>query len=113
MRILKALGIALLASLGSLSSVTATADTYPSKPVRIVIPYAPGGGADALARQLGLALGKELGQPFIIDSKPGANTAIAASFVVQGAGRWLHAAAHRQRHHVAEPAADGAHALRP
>lgn len=80
MRILKALGLALLASLGSLS---ATADTYPSKPVRIVIPYAPGGGADALARQLGLALGKELGQPFIIDSKPGANTAIAASFVAK------------------------------
>lgn len=80
MRILGILGIALLASLVGLP---ATADTYPSKPVRIVIPYAPGGGADALARQLGLALGKELGQPFIIDAKPGANTAIAATFVAK------------------------------
>ncbi len=80
MRIIKALCIALLAGFGSQA---ATADTYPSKPVRIVIPYAAGGGADALARQLGLALGKELGQPFIIDSKPGANTAIAASFVAK------------------------------
>lgn len=80
MRILKTLCLALLAGI---VSHTATADIYPSKPVRIVIPYAAGGGADALARQLGLALGKELGQPFIIDSKPGANTAIAATFVAK------------------------------
>lgn len=57
----------------------AQSEAYPNKPVKLIIPYAAGGGADAAARILGTWLGRELGQPFIIEAKTGANTAIAAT----------------------------------
>jgi tripartite-type tricarboxylate transporter receptor subunit TctC len=53
-------------------------DAYPNRPVKVIIPYAAGGGADAAARVLGQGLSKELGQPFIIESRTGGNTAVAA-----------------------------------
>ena len=58
-----------------------SADAYPNRPIRIVVGFPPGGSSDIAARQLGTALGAKLGQPVIIDNKPGANTAIAAQFV--------------------------------
>ena len=50
----------------------AHAQSWPTRPVRIVVPVSPGGTTDLLARAVGEALSKSLGQPFVIDSKPGA-----------------------------------------
>ena len=49
------------------------ADTYPDKPVVLVVPTAPAGGTDTIARLIADALGKRLGQPFVIENRPGAN----------------------------------------
>jgi len=59
------------------------AQTYPSKPVRVVIPYPPGGGAEAAARLLTVHLTQSLGQSFVIDPKPGGNTLIGTEMVAK------------------------------
>jgi len=59
------------------------ADNYPSRPIRIVIPFAPGGTVDILGRVLGEQLGDQLGQPIVIDNKPGAGGNIAAAHVAR------------------------------
>ncbi len=61
------------------------AQSYPAKPVRIVIPFAPGGSSDANARIISERLAERLGQPVIIDSKPGANTIIGTDHVAKSA----------------------------
>jgi len=61
----------------------ATAQTYPTRPVRLIIGYPPGGSADLTARLLGQWLSERLGQPFVIESRPGASTNIATEAVVR------------------------------
>jgi tripartite-type tricarboxylate transporter receptor subunit TctC len=61
------------------------AQDYPTKPVRIVVPYAAGGGTDALARFLASGLERRLGQPFIIENRPGQGTATGAAYVARSA----------------------------
>ena len=61
------------------------AQDYPARPVRIVVPYAAGGGTDALARFLSHGLESRLGQPFIIENRPGQGTATGATFVARSA----------------------------
>lgn len=56
----------------------AFAQAYPDKPVKLVVPYATGGGSDAFARLVGPKMSELLGQPFVIDNKPGGGTAIGA-----------------------------------
>lgn len=63
----------------------ALAQPYPSKPIRWIIPYAAGGGADALARMVAPALSRELGQAVVIENKPGAASSIAAAEVARSA----------------------------
>lgn len=60
-----------------------TADKYPSKPVKIVVPYAPGGATDIVARILADQLGKSLGQSFYVENKPGAFGIIALQDMVR------------------------------
>ena len=77
--------LALLALLGPLA-VTLPAPafaTWPDKPIRIALPVAPGAAADALARSLAAHLATRLGQPVIVDAKPGANGIIATDAVAK------------------------------
>lgn len=59
-------------------------ENYPEQTVRIILPFAPGGGADNNARLITVPLSKRLGQPVVIDYKPGAGGTIAASYVAKG-----------------------------
>ena len=80
--ILKPLGA--LFALGA-CAVTATAQTYPAKQVRIVVPFAPGGGTDIAARVLAQKLSERLGQSFIVDNRPGASGIIGTELVAKAA----------------------------
>lgn len=73
----------LIAILGVLLSTAAGAQTYPSKPVRIVAPFPPGGVADLLARAIQPGLQEALGQQVIIDNKPGAGGNVGAEIVAK------------------------------
>lgn len=61
----------------------AGAETYPKGPVTIVVPFAPGGSVDIVARFAGQALQEKLKQPFVIDFRPGANSRVGTSFVAR------------------------------
>jgi tripartite-type tricarboxylate transporter receptor subunit TctC len=61
----------------------ARAQTYPSRPVRIIVGYPPGGATDILARLIGQWLSERLGHQFIVDNRPGANSNIATEAVVR------------------------------
>ncbi len=72
-----------VAALG-LIAVPAAAQ-YPARPIRIVVPFPPGGGADAMARIVAQPLSKTLGQPVVVDYRPGADGAIGPEFVAKSA----------------------------
>ena len=67
----------------SLAPAAHSADAYPSRPVRFVVPYAPGGGSDTIARVLGLKLGETLGQTFVVDDRPGAASMTGTQLVAK------------------------------
>jgi tripartite-type tricarboxylate transporter receptor subunit TctC len=75
-----AVGVAALAG-----SRTVSAQTYPSRPVRLIVGYPPGGGTDVVARLIGQWLSERLGEPFVIENRPGAGTNVAAEAVVKAA----------------------------
>jgi tripartite-type tricarboxylate transporter receptor subunit TctC len=68
-----------------LVTLSATAQTYPSKPIRVVVPYAAGGTSDILARQIGPKLTEAWGQPVIVENRTGANGNVGAEFVARSA----------------------------
>jgi tripartite-type tricarboxylate transporter receptor subunit TctC len=63
----------------------AFAQPYPSKPVRVIIPYPPGGGNDTLGRLFAAKLGDRLGQPFVVENRPGAGTMIGTEAAAKSA----------------------------
>lgn len=69
----------------SLTSVSALAQSWPQKPVRFVVPYPPGGGADMLSRIIAQTLTEGLGQPLIIENKPGGGTQIGTELAAKAA----------------------------
>ena len=73
------------AVLVSALACSAAAQTYPSKPVRWIVPFPPGGSVDAIARRLGPALAAQLGQQFLIDNRSGASGNIGTEVVARAA----------------------------
>jgi tripartite-type tricarboxylate transporter receptor subunit TctC len=63
--------------------LTASAQSFPTKPITLVVPVAPGGILDAVARMIGPDMSKDLGQPIVVDNKPGASGNIGASYVAK------------------------------
>jgi tripartite-type tricarboxylate transporter receptor subunit TctC len=78
LKIIQVIAIALAAS-----SFQVQAQPYPNQPIRLIVPFAAGGPSDVLARAFSQKLGEDLGQPVIIDNKPGAGTNLAAEFVAR------------------------------
>ena len=75
------LAVVALAAIAS----AAGAQTYPNKPIRVIVPYAAGGTSDILARQIGPKMTEAWGQPVIVENKPGANGNVGADFVAKSA----------------------------
>jgi len=79
--------LSLAASIAALPTLSRTAKTegYPTRPVRLIVGFAPGGGNDITARLIGQWLSEHLGQPIVIENRPGAATNIATEAVVNAA----------------------------
>ena len=75
--------LVLFLAVGSLAPVPALAQAYPDKPVRVLVGFSPGGFTDVLARLIAQKLQERLGQPFVVENKPGAAGTIAADAVAK------------------------------
>jgi tripartite-type tricarboxylate transporter receptor subunit TctC len=69
----------------SATSTLASAQTYPMKPIKLIVGFTPGGAADFTGRATAEALGKILGQPVVVENKPGAGSSLAAEYVSRSA----------------------------
>jgi tripartite-type tricarboxylate transporter receptor subunit TctC len=84
MRILaSAIGYTLLASVGSVSAAAPDAAQYPTKPIRVIAAFPPGGGVDIVARAVSERLSARLGQSLVVDNRPGAGTTIGTEIAVK------------------------------
>jgi tripartite-type tricarboxylate transporter receptor subunit TctC len=65
--------------------LSARADTYPSRPIHLIVPYAPGGGTDISARAMAQHMAQSLGQSVIVENRPGAGTLVGSAYVAKAA----------------------------
>lgn len=79
------IAIALIAALAAALASPAWSQSWPSKPVRVVVNFPPGGAADQLMRALAPRLQEALGQPFVVENRPGANGSIGAGEIAKAA----------------------------
>ncbi|MDP1691927.1 MAG: tripartite tricarboxylate transporter substrate binding protein [Burkholderiaceae bacterium] len=77
--------LAMACAIGLVALQPALAQNYPSRPIRFIIPFAPGGATDIMARMVGQKLTEAWGQPVLVDSKPGANGIIASEAAAKAA----------------------------
>jgi tripartite-type tricarboxylate transporter receptor subunit TctC len=82
---MKFVGSAVIAALLLMGAAVGHCQTYPSKPVRFIIPFAPGGGADFFGRKLAERLSARLGQPFVVDNRGGAGGAVGTEAAARAA----------------------------
>jgi tripartite-type tricarboxylate transporter receptor subunit TctC len=71
--------------LGFVFACGVSAQSFPSKPLKFIVPYPPGGGTDILGRALGQIIGESVGQPVIVENRPGANGAVGSDIVAKSA----------------------------
>ena len=80
-------GAALWAALAAAcAAATVRADDYPSRPIRLIVPYAPGGGADAVGRIVAKRVGETIGQPIVVENRGGAGSIIGTEMVAKADG---------------------------
>ena len=72
-------GVALALGLASAAVAQSPADSYPNKPIRIIVPFGPGGSVDILARAVGQKMTEKWGQPVVVETRPGAATMIGTA----------------------------------
>ncbi len=75
----------LTASCATTTQAQSNTAAFPNRPIKLVVPYPPGGGADTLARLVATGMSAKLAQPVVIENKPGGNTAIATEYVANQA----------------------------
>ena len=85
MKYLKILRAAAIGAFLAFTAAGATADTYPAKPIRLIVGFPAGGGADMIARIIGTELGKALGQSVVVDNRGGANGVIGTQELAKAA----------------------------
>lgn len=84
-RINQFIALVLFASFGGMVSPVLAQSNSADRPIRIVVPFSPGGGTDTIARTLGAAMSQDLGQTVIVENKPGAGTVIGSDTVAKSA----------------------------
>ena len=77
--------IALLGGAAMMPAAAAAAETFPTRPIRLIVPYPPGGGTDIIARVLGEKLRESLGQPVVIDNRGGAGGILGTELAAKAA----------------------------
>ena len=82
---MKRLLVCMILALGAFATAMAQGQEYPTKPVRIVVPFAPGGGSDFIGRFIAQKLSERLGQQFIVDNRPGAGGNLGAEIALKSA----------------------------
>ena len=82
-RTLLAIALPALPALAAKMARAQSAEDYPSRPVTFIVPFAPAGGTDILARLFGQILEQRLGKPFVVENRPGAGTVLATNYVAK------------------------------
>ena len=82
---MQTMGLVLAAATLIASAPSASAEDYPTRPIHVIVPFAPGGGSDFIAQFMGVRLGELLGKPLVVENKPGAGGALGAEVGVKAA----------------------------